>query len=336
MIDILRPGLLMSVQDLGRSGYRHTGVTTGGALNTFALSAANLLVGNPIGAAGLEIAMGACELRFTQRTRIALSGSDFDARLDGRPLPPYWSCPVDQGQTLRLSQSGPENQPGAYAYLAVDGGINVPLVLGSRSTDLMAGFGGLDGRALRKGDRLSVEPSCRHAMGPAFGVQSPQWVGLDTHQSSSEEPVTLHVLTGPEFAQFTVDARRNLFQKKWRITPESNRMGYRLAGVELKRKPGRDLLSHGVLPGVIQVPPSGQPIILMSDAHTTGGYPKIGVIIAADMWKLAQTPLNSVIRFELCDMEYALAALNRLQKYLDQIEQAVATLDWSRATHYGT
>lgn len=334
MIEIRQPGLLMSVQDLGRPGHRHSGISPGGALDALALSAANLLAGNDVSAAGLEITMGACELRFVTQARIALGGDDFNARLDGRPLAPYWSISVCAGQILRLAPTGPGIRQGARTYLAVAGGIDVPQVLGSRSTDLKAGFGGHEGRALRKGDRLAGGVANRRIVGPAFGVRSPQWSGLGTHQDDGHGRLGLRVLPGPEADQFTVSARAALLQETWRLTPNSNRMGYRLEGPPLKRKACRDLLSHGVIPGVIQVPPSGQPIILMGDAQTTGGYPKIGTVIAADMWKLAQAPLNSLIRFQQCTLEQALQAWEEWQCYLEQIRQSVAASEWSRPTQH--
>jgi len=334
MIQILQPGMFTSVQDLGRPGHRQLGINPGGALNILALSAANLLVGNAIGAAGLEITMGGCEMRFTVETRIALSGDDFDARLDDKPVIPYWSVPVRAGQTLKLSHTGPNATQGMRSYLAVAGGIDVAEVLGSRSTDLKANFGGHQGRALRKGDRLPLGQPGMALASPAFGVRSPQWSGLGTLKNDSSKLVHLRVLPGPEFEQFTVAAKNALWQDKWRITPNSNRMGYRLEGPELKRKQSRDLLSHGVVPGVIQVPPSGQPIILMGDAQTTGGYPKIGVVIQADMWKLAQAPLNAQLQLQQCDLEQALHAWEEQQAYLDGIRQTLAALDWSRATQY--
>jgi len=337
MIEILQPGILSSVQDLGRYGQRQLGIHPGGALNTLALISANLLVGNPREAAGLEITMGACEMRFRCDTRFALTGDDFDARLDGKAIAPYWSTPVRAGQKLKLSHCSRDGTPAIRTYLALAGGIATPVVLGSRSTDLKAGFGGHQGRALRKGDRLplgEMRSALERISGPAFGVRSPHWNGLAALPYDSSEHLTLRVLPGPEFEQFTVAARQSLWQEKWRITPNSNRMGYRLEGPELKRKLSRDLLSHGVVPGVIQVPPSGKPIILMGDAQTTGGYPKIGVVISADMWKLAQAPLNAQLQLQLCDLEQALHASTEQQDYLHQMEQTLAALDWSRASQY--
>jgi biotin-dependent carboxylase-like uncharacterized protein len=210
-------------------------------------------------------------------------------------------------------------------------------MLGSRSTDLKAGFGGFEGRALRKGDRLPVGPadSARTPIdGPAFGVRSPQWSGVGRQAHDSGKVVTLRVLPGPEFEQFTIASQQRLWEEQWRITPNSNRMGYRIEGAALKRKQGRDLLSHGVVPGVIQVPPAGQPIILMGDAQTTGGYPKIGVVIQADLWKLAQAPLNALLQLQPCDLEQALHAWEEQQDYLRQLERTLHALGWSRATRY--
>ena len=334
MITILQPGMLTSVQDLGRTGHRQQGIHPGGALNLLALSTANLLVGNPITAAGLEITMGACEMRFQKDTRIAVCGDDFDARLDGKSIAPYWSSPVFAGQTLKLAPCSPAGASAIRTYLAVAGGIDTEPVLGSRSTDLKAGFGGYKGRALRKGDRVPTADIAPPSLsGPAFGVRSPQWSGLGVLEHDSRQHITLRVLPGPEYEQFTVAAREHLWQGKWRITPNSNRMGYRLEGPELKRKQSRDLLSHGVVPGVIQVPPSGQPIILLGDAQTTGGYPKIGVVISADLWKLAQAPLNARLQLQQCDLEQALRASQEQQNYLQQIEQTVAARSWSRPHH---
>ncbi|KAF1046678.1 MAG: putative protein YbgK [Herbaspirillum frisingense] len=342
MIEIIQPGMLASVQDLGRYGHRSLGIHPGGALNALALSSANLLVGNPADAAGLEITMGVCEIRFRTDTRIALGGDDIGATLDGKPLPACWSIPVRAGSTFKLSLAAPDSpeQPPRHSmrtYLAVAGGIDVPLVLDSRSTDLKAGFGGHQGRALRRGDKLPLgdaQQAEAAVHGPAFGVRSPRWSGLALREDEHSRHVTLRVLPGPEFDQFTHASKEVLWSDAWRVTPNSNRMGYRLEGAELKRKHGRDMLSHGVVPGVIQVPPSGQPIILMGDAQTTGGYPKIGVVIGADLWKLAQAPLNATLRLEPCDMAGALAAAEEQQHYLDSIRDTVAALDWSRATLY--
>lgn len=327
-VTVLRPGMMASVQDLGRYGYRERGICPGGALDTLALTLANRLVGNADDAAGLEITMGACELRFETTTRIALTGDDFGARLDGEPLWPGWSFPVAEGQVLKLERVNSwAAKEGLRSWLAIAGGIDVPVILDSRSTDLKAGFGGYQGRALKKGDKLSLGLPALNAEQMArrpFGVKMPEW-----EFSDEDDGVTvLRVMPGPEFEHFTVASHKLLWDEPWRLTPQSNRMGSRLAGPELKRKRNGDMLSSAVIPGTIQVPPSGQPIILMGDAQTTGGYPRIGVVIRADLWKLARVPLNGELRLARVDAGAALAAWDEQRRYLAHVAQGLASAGW--------
>lgn len=325
-LTVLRPGMLASVQDLGRPGHRHLGICPGGALDTLAMTLANRLVGNPDGAAGIELTMGGCELRFETATRIAIAGDDFGATLDGVALWSNWSLPVAAGQVLALA--GANRSPlktGLRTWLAVAGGIDVPVILGSRSTDLKAGFGGHQGRALKKGDKLMLGASPLDAQQLArrpFGVRGPA-PALDGAGAT-----LLRVMPGPEFGQFTIASREAMWGGSWRITPQSNRMGSRLEGFELKRRRAVDMLSSGVIPGTIQVPPSGQPIILMGDAQTTGGYPRIGAVIRADLWKLAQAPLNGRLRLQQVDAVEALAAWDERRRYLAQVAQGLASAGW--------
>jgi allophanate hydrolase subunit 2 len=249
-------------------------------------------------------------------------------------------------------------------YVCVAGGIDVLPVLGSRSTDLGACFGGLGGRALRDGDRLpigvaagvgvpagaaagatadgpadataSAPAAGAHALSPtapAFGVKSPAWckfvlvdepVRRGRHASGIAWPLPVRVLPGPEYERFSRAAHDAFWSDEWLVTPNSNRMGYRLSGTALERNEKIDLLSHAVMPGTIQVPPNGQPIVLMSDAQTTGGYPKIGSVIYADLWKLAQIRLNGAVRFVPTTPHEARAALLEERQYLRQIDAAIA------------
>ena len=325
-LTVLRPGMLASVQDLGRPGHRQLGICPGGALDTLALTIANRLAGNPDGAAGLELTMGGCEIRFEVPTRIALAGDDFGATLDGVPLWPCWSLPVAAGQVLKLAGANRSAlKAGLRTWLAVAGGIEVPLVLGSRSTDLKAGFGGHQGRALKKGDKLALGPPALDGQQMArrpFGVRAPD------PGRGGDGATVLRVMPGPEFEQFTIASREALWGGSWRLTPQSNRMGSRLEGFELRRRRAVDMLSSGVIPGTIQVPPSGQPIILMGDAQTTGGYPRIGVVIRADLWKLAQAPLNGRLRLQQVDSAQALAAWDERRRYLSQVAQGLACAGW--------
>ena len=308
MIEILRAGPLTTVQDLGRPGWRDRGLSLCGALDEFALQAGNLLVANPPGAAGLEFTLGPATLRFDADSCIALTGTDADAdaSLDGRPVRPWWRLAVRAGQTLKIA--APRER--MRSYLAIAGGIALPPALGSLSTDLKAGFGGLDGRALRDGDRLPLNPPAA-LPGRTVGMRPPEWTPA------------VRVLPGPEHEDFSAAARKAFWAADWTVTPQSNRMGYRLAGPALSRERGEELPSHGVLPGVIQVPPSGQPIVLLADAQTTGGYPKIGVVIRADLWKLGQVRLGASLRFVPCTHDEAITALHEQRLQLDQMRIAL-------------
>lgn len=299
MIELLRAGPLTTVQDLGRLGWRDRGLSRCGALDDLALQAGNLLVGNPPDAAALEFTLGAAVLRFEADAWVALTGTDRDASLDGRPLRPGWRCAVRAGQMLKLAAP----QERMRSYICVSGGIAVPIVLGSRSTDLKAGFGGLDGRALRDGDRLPLGTANRLPTRSA-GLLLPEW------------SADVRVLPGPNYADFPAAARAAFGGTDWTVTPQSNRMGYRLAGPALTRRRGGELASHGVLPGVVQVPPSGQPIVLLADAQTTGGYPIMAVVIRADLWKLAQLRLGATLRFVACSPADAIDARKERQQLL--------------------
>jgi len=306
VIEVLRAGPLTSVQDLGRTGWRDRGLSVCGALDDLALSWGNLLVGNSAGTAGLEFTLGPATLRFHADACIALTGTDAEADLDGRPLRPWWRSTVRAGQTLKLA--APRER--MRSYLAIAGGLALAPVLGSLSTDLKAGFGGLEGRALRDGDRLALNSDVALPSRPV-GLHAPDW------------SASVRVLPGPEFEAFTAAARDAFWAAEWQVTPQSNRMGYRLAGPALVHE-GEEMASQGVLPGVIQVPPSGQPIVLLADAQTTGGYPRISVVIRADLWKLAQLRLGATLRFLPCSLEEAHDALRRRQSELDQLRSALS------------
>jgi biotin-dependent carboxylase-like uncharacterized protein len=339
MIDVIRAGMLSSVQDAGRTGLRHLGVAKAGALDALALEVGNRLVGNAPQAAAIEVTVGPAVFRFTQATRIAVTGAQFNATLDGAPVYAWWSLPVRAGQELVLQ--GPTR--GMRGYLCVGGGIDVLPILGSRSTDLAAGFGGLGGRKLRDGDRLpvgtlaSAQRRATSIDASAFGVKPPQWcrfaevahepIRRGKHAAGAERAVAIRVLRGPEYDGFDEASRTAFWSDEWCVTPNSNRMGYRLTGSALTRERDAqretEMLSHAVLPGTIQVPGNGQPIVLMGDAHTTGGYPRIGVVIAADIWRLAQVRLGGAVRFVRSTREEARYALAEEHAYLRQIDAAI-------------
>jgi biotin-dependent carboxylase-like uncharacterized protein len=213
-----------------------------------------------------------------------------------------WRLRAKAGQRLTLKRP----LHGVRSYLAVAGGIDVPEVLGSSSTDQKAGIGGHEGRLLRDGDRLAIKPSSRH-FSTAQGVKQLLWGNQ------------IRALPGPEYHEFDEASKESFWRAPWKLSPQSNRMGYRLQGQPLIRTTDRELLSHGLLPGVIQVPGNGQPIVLMNDAQTTGGYPRIACIIEADRYHLAQIPLGQPIHFVQCSLEEALKARQDQQRYLEQL-----------------
>ena len=302
MIEILTSGQMNSVQDLGRPGYLDQGIGAGGMMDRPALRLANLLVGNEQGAAGLEITIFPFRLRFLQPCMFAVTGADVDCRLNDTPLPPWWAAGAQAGDELRI---GPPKS-GARAIIAFSGGIDVPMVLGSRSTDLKSLFGGLDGRALMRGDRL--------ALGMSPNVETRHEAGHGADPAALRlNPTDLRIMPGAEFDAFTEEGRRALLSRPFTVSRDNNRQGMRLEGPALTLTRKLELHSHGIMPGTVQVPPSGQAVIQLAEANTCGGYPKIAHVIEADLWKLAQAPSGAALSFVAVDRGQAVAAL-RLQE----------------------
>ncbi|WES69836.1 5-oxoprolinase subunit PxpC [Superficieibacter sp. HKU1] len=302
MLNIIRAGMMTTVQDGGRVGQRQSGISQCGALDLPALRSANLLVGNDKDAAALEIVLGQFSVEFAQDCWFALTGAGCDARLDETQVWTGWRQQARAGQ--RLTLRAPRH--GVRSYLAIAGGIDVPKVMGAYSTDLKLGIGGLEGRLLQDGDRLATHPPLRHFSKP-HGIRQLLWGNR------------LRALPGPEYNEFDTASQAAFWRLPWRLSPQSDRMGYRLQGQILKRTTDRELLSHGLLPGVIQVPHNGQPIVLMNDAQTTGGYPRIASVIEADMYHLAQIPLGQPIHFVPCTLEDALKARSDQHRYIEQL-----------------
>lgn len=303
MIEILSNGAPNLIQDLGRPGMLNAGVSRSGAMDTRALSLANLLVGNDEGAAGVEISLFPFRLKFRVDTCFACTGGDCTVRLDDTVLAPWWGRLARAGQTLVIERP----RRGARAYLALSGGIDVPAVLGSCSTDLKSSFGGQEGRGLRRGDTLSLRMQAHMPLGrKGLGL-----VPADLPQFWKELSagcVTVRVLPAAEYEAFTDSAKTAFFESEYQVTLDSNRMGYRLRGESLALTTPLELFSHGIVPGTIQVPPNGQPIIQLAEANTCGGYPKIATVIEADLWRLAQAPGGCSLRFRITTLEEALEA----------------------------
>jgi antagonist of KipI len=297
---VQRAGFLTSVQDLGRTGFRQFGVSTSGALDSFALRVANLLVGNDEGAAGLEITIGGLQLRFADERIVAWCGGEFDVRVESRPLPAGHVAHLQSGHELKFGRA----QIGCRCWLATSGGIDVPVVLGSRSTDLRANFGGLEGRALRDGDVVLLgAPRGSSASAKATADKSPQATGIsswtaphDWASPASRHP-SLRFIRGVDWNRFNDVTIQRFTNQEFAVSPDSDRMGVRLDGPELKRGDETDLISEAVAPGTIQVPPSGKPILLLGDCQTIGGYPKIAHVITVDLGIAAQLRAGDGVRF---------------------------------------
>lgn len=317
MIRILTPGLGATVQDLGRSGLANIGVGRSGAMDRRALRVANALLGNAEEAAGFEITLGGFSCEALEPVTIALAGADTGATLDGRPLPRWWARTLLPGQELRMGHS----RTGMRGYIAVSGGLDVPEVLGSRATDAKGGFGGYDGRALKTGDILTTAAEVTGSRALDFGLSPRAWPDLWADGSGETE---VRFVPAMEWADHDDETRALFCATGWTIEPASNRIGYRLDGPEMVPTIRRELLSHGILPGTIQLPPSGRPVIQMLDANTVGGYPKLGVVIDADLPLLAQATLGSTLRFREISAAEARAARRGEDDLISAVRRATS------------
>jgi biotin-dependent carboxylase-like uncharacterized protein len=298
---------MSSVQDLGRFGYARYGVAASGALDGFAVRVGNLLVGNDETAAVVETTVMGLRIKALRETVVAVTGADLQARKGSEPLPLWRSQRVRGGETLVFS--GPAR--GLRAYVAVAGGIQVAAVLGSRSTNLASGFGGFEGRALRKGDILAAEP-LPDLMRYVDRVFSPEAV------PDYSAPWRLRIVWGPQEDQFSDEGRQTFVTASFSVSPDSDRTGIRLRGPAVTRKPGlqESIISEGIVSGAIQVPGDGQPIIILGET-ASGGYRKIATVISADLPLLGQITPGDEVSFEAVSMDEAIKSLRQME---DQVE----------------
>lgn len=311
MISVIKPGLLSTVQDEGRAGYLAFGMPLAGAMDADAYAVANLLAGNPRGAAAIEMTLLGGAFRFEDEAYAAIAGADMQATLDGERIAPGSAFSVPRGSVLVFSSA----VEGARAYLAVRGGIDVPPVLGSRATYTRAGVGGVAGRALVVGDRIPV--------GPASSPPPARALGRRELPRRAPE-IGLRVLLGPQDDRFAPEGLATFLGSAYRVTNRNDRMGYRLEGPSIRHRDGPDIVSDALLPGAVQVPGSGTPIVMMADAQTVGGYAKIACVISADLPRLAQARRGDVVRFARVDAGEAVRALRRTRARLDAIAARLA------------
>jgi antagonist of KipI len=294
-VSVLRPGLLTTIQDSGRWGHQSSGIPVSGAMDAVSHRLANALVGNDRAAATLEATLAGPELRIDCQAVVAVTGADLGATVDGAAVPLNMPTPCRPGSVLRFG----ERRQGARAYIAFDGGVAVAATLGSRATHTTSGLGGLDGRALLAGDRI--------ALGDAASAAVRRHV--DRPRLAVARGVSLRVLAGPQHDFFDDAAYEVLQRSRFRITPQSDRMGYRLEGPPIPGIRDREMISDATFGGAIQVPASGEPILLMADRQTTGGYPQIAIVISADLPLAAQLAPGDWVEFRICSRGEAVAAL---------------------------
>jgi biotin-dependent carboxylase-like uncharacterized protein len=294
--------MLTSVQDRGRFGYQDQGVPPAGAMDEYALRAANALCGNSIDEAVLEFTMYGGSYEFVESGSFALAGADMSARLDDRGLPLWRQCKAEAGDRLTLGWA----KRGCRLYLGISGGIDVPLVLGSRSTYLSGKFGGLHGRMLSAGDELHSQLGLEKEVTPA--VFSPDWI------PSYESSLRVRVILGPQQGCFTEKGIATFLENEYSITSQADRMGYRLEGHPIQIKGFADILTDGVPAGAVQVQSEGQPLLLLADRQTTGGYAKIACVIGADLWRLGQAKPGDSIHFQAVSLAEARAAWQDLSE----------------------
>jgi biotin-dependent carboxylase-like uncharacterized protein len=327
------PGLLTTIQDAGRFDFGHFGVPTSGAMGRGALRVANALIGNDPEAAALEMTIVGPTLEVTEPLTIGLAGADLGGTAgSGVRLLPGRSYRLDAGTTIAFG-GRPSNPPGtgSRSYLAIPGGVDVPLVLGSRSTCLAAGFGGLDGRPLRPGDRIApVDPG--HRMPPLL------WPVDEPPSSADRTRRPIRVVAGPELGGDHRGALDHLVRSEWLVAPDSDRMGVRLDGPPIGAVTNGEQLSHGVPWGAVQLPPSGLPIVLAADHQSTGGYPVIAVVATVDHDLVGQLTPGDDVRFELIDLATARQSLvedgarfARLTAQLEEARRVAEETDWAGA-----
>jgi antagonist of KipI len=318
-LTIIKPGLLDTLQDLGRTGYSRLGINTGGVMDRYAAQVANMLVGNETREAVIEIHFPGAQFLFEQNTLISITGGNFTVLLNGEPVPLWHPIVVRKNAVLHF----PNLQNGNRCYLAVHGGFCVNKWLNSYSTHLKAGAGGFHGRKLEKGDEIPFKENHIYFAGllkPGKEFEILKWE-VDTG-STYQHPNEISFIEGNEWAQLTYQSQKAMVQDNFTIHPFSDRMGYQLKGVDLYREQNIELISSAVSFGTIQLLPSGQLIVLMADHQTTGGYPRIGHVISAHLPKLAQLRPSDVINFIKIDIAEAEQLLIAQQQELNILQRA--------------
>jgi antagonist of KipI len=327
-LSIISPGLLTTIQDLGRTGYRKEGVPVSGAMDTVALRVANLLVGNSEGAPGIEITFLGPKIRFDSDQVLALTGANLEPTLNGEHLKMGRPIAVRRGSVLAFGAL----RAGSRAYLALSGGLDVSPVLGSYATYLRAGIGGLAGRAFKTGDVIATPGPTNLGRKiwqalldtrPTKEWAQPKWTPNPELYPTPQADPHIRAIRGQEYDLFTEHSQQDFWHQEFIVTSDSDRMGYRLQGPVLTRREPGEVLSSAVAFGTIQVPAEGHPIALLADHQTTGGYPRIAQVVAADFSHLAQVPLGKKVRFQEVSLAEAQHLFWQQEQAIKQIKQAL-------------
>lgn len=305
-VEILHAGMFTTVQDLGRFHYQQYGVPVGGAMDKNALRMINMLVGNEENEAGLEITIMGPKLLIKKTTLLAIGGADMEPLLNGERIPLWRPILAEEGSMLCLGKA----KSGCRAYVTFAGGINIDRTMGSKSTYIRAALGGIEGRMLKKGDYFQIGTGAEVGSRFIRNLQEEEriktkWAICNNTLPKYKKQPILRVITDFEYDQFTEESIKSFFSKEYKVSNYADRMGYRLDGDVLNRVEEIEILSSPVTFGTIQVPNGGQPIILMADRQTTGGYPRIGNVVSVDLPLLAQLKPGDYVTFEKITMEEA-------------------------------
>jgi len=327
VISVVKPGLLTTVQDLGRPGFQQYGVVVGGALDGLAARAANLLVGNDDNAAVLEMAQSGPDLVFGRETLVAWGGADFEARIGQEPLPRDRAVRVGAGEVISFGFA----RSGLRAWLAVAGGVDVPLVMGSRSTYRRAGIGGHQGRPLVAGDKLKLFPPTAWARRVVESLQTGKkrataWMVRPGTLGRPAAGGVVRAVRGPEWDWFTPESQHRFFAEDWRATKEADRMGVRLEGPALELAKPREMISSAVNTGVVQVPPAGRPIVLLPSRQSVGGYPRLAAVAAVDLGHFTQLQPGDKVRFQEISLALAHELYLARERDLNRVRMGLARL----------
>lgn len=320
-IIVKRSGPLTTVQDKGRIGYQDMGFSVAGAMDSYAFALANLLLDNPENAAMLEITLIGAEIEFTQDNCFAVTGAAMPVQLNGTPVERNRAYAAKRGDVLSFTIGYPT--AGCRAYLAFAGGLDVPEIMGSRSTYLKGKLGGVDGRKLRTGDQIAfVQPK------PTLPNLEKREISLDWGAVYGGKQTEIRVVPGPQDDYFTAGGLHTFLNSSYTVTPDFDRMGARLDGPEIEKSGSSDIISDGIAFGAVQVPASGKPIIMLADRQSIGGYPKIANVITVDLPKVVQRQVGDQIKFITVSVEEAQQLLAQREKSLQSLSQ-----EWAAASH---